>query len=111
MQVRLLADRWIWGLLLFELPAVLLLPAIVLCEAVGDRRRGFLAVAGLAGFQFGVPFTLVLVDEFLGGSTAAWVPVRSPSWLFAGAYLVALVGSTAAARAPARPRRRPGSEA
>ena len=61
----------------------------MICEAVGDRRRGFLAVAGLAGFQFGVPFALALVPELLR------VPLPEPkgALLFPIAYVVALVGA------------------
>ena len=73
----------------YELPAVFLMAGIVLCEAVGDRRRGLLAVGALAGFQFGVPFTYALGMELLG---------RVPAFLSQGvrltltAYAVALVG-------------------
>jgi hypothetical protein len=38
--------------LLYELPAVFLMAGIAVCEAVGDRRRGLLAVGALATFQF-----------------------------------------------------------
>jgi hypothetical protein len=44
----------------YELPVVFLVAGIVLCEAVGDRRRGLLAVWTFAAFQFGVPFTYAL---------------------------------------------------
>ena len=33
-----------------------LMAGIAVCETVGDRRLGLLAVAALIAFQFGVPF-------------------------------------------------------
>lgn len=90
LQVTLLDGPF--GLPLYELPAVFLMPAIVVCEAVGDRRRGFLAVAGLAGFQFGVPFALALVPELLPALVPS-LPGPKGALLFPIAYVVGLVGA------------------
>jgi hypothetical protein len=66
LQTRLLGVRF--GPALYELPVVFLMPGIAVCEAVGDRRRGLLAVGALAMFQFGVPFAFALLPEVLGSA-------------------------------------------
>jgi hypothetical protein len=66
LQTRLLGVRF--GPALYELPVVFLMPGIAVCEAVGDRRRGLLAVGALAIFQFGVPFAFALLPEVLGSA-------------------------------------------
>ncbi len=75
--------------LLYELPAVLLMAGIAVCEAVGDRRRGLLAVGALAGFQFGLPLGFALLGDVLGvpGFDRKGMPLG-----IAG-YAVALVGA------------------
>jgi hypothetical protein len=64
LQVRLLGARL--GPALYELPVVLLMPGLAVCEAVGDRRRGLIAVGALAAFQFGLPFAFALLVDALG---------------------------------------------
>jgi len=75
--------------LLYELPAVLLLAGIAVSEAVGDRRRGLLAVGALAGFQFGLPLGFALLGDVLGvpGFDRKGMPLG-----IAG-YALALVGA------------------
>jgi hypothetical protein len=65
-QTRLLGMHF--GPALYELPVVFLMAGIAVCEAVGDRRRGLLAVGALAAFQFGVPFGFALLPEVLGSA-------------------------------------------
>jgi hypothetical protein len=81
----------LWGLPLFELPAVFLAAAIVTCEAVGDRGRGLLAVACLAGFQMIVPTAVFLANAALDLSTVDFV--RSQSFWRAEAFGLGLLGS------------------
>jgi hypothetical protein len=64
LQVTLLHARL--GPALYELPAVFLMAGIAVCEAVGDRRRGLIAVGALAAFQFGLPFAFALLPTVLG---------------------------------------------
>ena len=66
LQVTLLGARL--GFVLYELPVVFLMAGIAACEAVGDRRRGLLAVGALALFQFGLPFAFALLPEVLGST-------------------------------------------
>ncbi len=87
-QTRLLGMHF--GPALFELPVVFLMPGIVVCEAIGDRRRGLLAVGALAGFQFGVPFLFALLPEVLGSA----VPFSRNGMLLAiVGYAVGLAGA------------------
>ncbi len=87
-QVRLFGVRL--GPVVFELPAVFLMAGIAVCEAVGDRPRGLLAVGALAGFQFGVPFVFALLPEVLGSP----VPfARNSIQLVIAAYAVGLAGA------------------
>jgi hypothetical protein len=72
---------------LFELPAVFLAGAIVLCEAVGDHRRGLLAVACLVGFQMVLPVAFALVDTTLGAAVTL-----DRTTLTVGAYALGLLG-------------------
>ncbi len=86
-HARLLGARF--GPVLYELPAVFLVAGLVVCEAVGDRRRGLLAVGALVGFQFGVPVAHAIGSELLGrlpafGSHGARLTIA--------AYAVALFG-------------------
>ncbi len=77
--------------LLFELPAVFLVGGIVVCEAVGDRKRGLLAVAALVGFQMVVPLAYVFVrTTFLGAASAGFA--RSGTELTVAAYALGLLG-------------------
>jgi hypothetical protein len=64
LQARLLG--WRLDPVLYEGPAVFLMAGIAVCEAVGDRRRGLLAVGALAAFQFGLPFASALLGDVLG---------------------------------------------
>jgi len=87
-QTRLLGMHF--GPALYELPVVVLMPGIVVCEAVGDRWRGLLAVGALAAYQFGVPFVFALLPEVLGSA----VPFsRNGMPLGIADYAVALVGA------------------
>jgi hypothetical protein len=65
------------GLPLFELPAVVLVAAIVVCEAVGDRTRGLLALTCLVGFQLGLPLGYAFVRDVLGLWGAAFQALGS----------------------------------
>jgi hypothetical protein len=75
--------------LLFELPSVFLVGGIVVCEAVGDRRRGLLAVAALVGFHMVVPLAYVFVQLF-GAWSAGFV--KSGTGLTVEAYALGLLG-------------------
>ena len=81
----------LWGLPLFELPAVFLVAGIVTCEAVGDRGRGLLAVGCLAGFQMIVPTAWCLANATLDLSSVPFV--RSESFWRAEAFGLGLLGS------------------
>ena len=82
-QVALLGARF--GPLLYALPVVFLVAGLVVCEAVGDRKRGLTAIAALLGYQFGVPLAYALVTFLLGVSSDS-------SRASAVACAVALVG-------------------
>ena len=83
----------LWGLLcvhfplprlaLLAFPFVPLIAAVVLCEAVGDRGRGRLALAALLA----LPFLPTLLWQMLE------VSPRMPWWCFAAAYVIAAAGS------------------
>ena len=76
--------------MLYELPAVFLMTGIAVCEAVGDRRRGLVAVGALAMFQFGLPFGFALLPEVLGSA----VPfARNGMPLVIAGYTVGLAGA------------------
>jgi hypothetical protein len=95
-QVTLLWAPWsaarsaTLGPALYELPAVFLMAGIAVCEAVGDRRRGLLAVGALAGFQVGVPLASALLPEVLGSA----VPfARNGMPVAIAGYAVGLAGA------------------
>jgi hypothetical protein len=88
LQMRLLGMRF--GPALYELPVVFLMAGIAVCEAVGDRRRGLLAVGALAMFQFGLPFGFALLPEVSGSA----VPFsRNGMALGIAGYAVSLAGA------------------
>jgi hypothetical protein len=64
LQVRL--RRAPLGPVLYDLPVVFLMAGIAVCEAVGDRRRGLIAVGALVAFLFGLPFAFALLPGTLG---------------------------------------------
>jgi hypothetical protein len=64
LQVRL--RRAPLGPVLYDLPVVFLMAGIAVCEAVGDRRRGLVAVGALVAFLFGLPFAFALLPGTLG---------------------------------------------
>ena len=72
-------------LALFELPFVALVAAVVLCEAVGDRARGLVAVGALIAY-FAVPIFAMSVSPDRRS-------LRMPWWAFAAVYLVAMIGA------------------
>jgi hypothetical protein len=69
---------------LFELPFITLVAAIVLCEAVGDRARGLVAIGALTAY-FAVPIFALWVSPEMRS-------LRLPWWAFLAAYLLAVVG-------------------
>ncbi len=74
-------------IVMFELPAVLLVPAVLLCEAAGDRMRGALALGALLAFQFGVPSTSLFLELTVGAHLRP-----AGGILLAVSYLLALIG-------------------
>ena len=77
------------GFPVFELPAVFLAGAILLCEAVGDRTRGLLAVACLVGFQMVLPVAFVFLDTTL--TAGRQFSLDGPTLAVAG-YALGLLG-------------------
>jgi hypothetical protein len=57
----------------YALPVVFLLPALTVCEAVGDRRRGIVALAALVSYQLGPVFYAIARDG-LGRPVGESVP-------------------------------------
>jgi hypothetical protein len=86
LQFALLGARY--GPVLYLLPAGFLVASLAVCEAVGDRRRGLIAVGALLGFQFGWPLTYAGLDML--GHLPTFI--RQGERMTVVAYAVALVG-------------------
>jgi len=89
-QVALHGSRGLELLQVFEVPVIVLAGAIVLCEAVGDRTRGLLAVACLVGTHF-VPTAHLIVGTLLPTAAMRWEPWRSTPYTLL-AYGLGLLG-------------------
>ncbi len=93
---------WHSGVAQYELPVVLLLPALAICEAVGDRRRGLLALGALVAFQIGVPLAHAIGLKTLGlPALSHGAVLRIEGWALA---LVGIVPPLIHLRAPADPK-------